>query len=197
MKAVESTARSGARHCSGGFTLLEAAVALGLLSLVFAAALTALSRMTQRTAVGTSQAYFVQLARIAEQRISARVMEGKAVGIEEDRVTIITTNYTVAEIRYWDEDGRPDTVEDNWILYDRNGDWPGGEELICNYVSAIPGEEMFSLVPACPTAVRFCFHVGDGTGQQYNALGGSGPGYQGLEVRFSATPRNLQYWYDG
>ncbi|HIE11205.1 MAG TPA: type II secretion system protein [Kiritimatiellae bacterium] len=178
-----------------GFTIVEATVALGLLCLVITAALTAFNRMSQQAAVGTSQAYFVQLARSAEQKISAYIMEGKAVGIEGDYVTIVTTNYTVAAIKYWDQDGDPETVENNWIMYDPNVDWPGGEVLICNYVTAVPGESMFSILPLCPAAVKFCFHIGDGTGAQFNAMGGTGPGFQGLEVRFSAAPRNLQYWY--
>jgi hypothetical protein len=182
---------------NAGFTLPEVAIASGLLVFVCAGVLAAFLTGLKMSVAGGNQVRFTALGREAAQKISRFVEDGKSVGVTTQGLEIVTVNLMAARIYLDDRDGDPDTVADNFLMYDPDSDplVTGDEREICNYVSPIPGEPMFSLVPATPDAVSVCFHVGDGTNISHASFSGTGEGYQGVEVRVSATPRNLQRWY--
>lgn len=179
-----------------GFSIIEAMLALTILAAIFALSVGAFVHVLRTTIPGSSQAHFIDMSRIAEQQISDYIHCGKAIGVDTNCIYVMTTNFAMYRILFEDQDGNPDTVEDNVLKYDPDPFTYDDEETICNYVSPLQGEDMFSILSLSPAAVAVAFHLGDGSAEEYTTDGGTGRGYQGLEVRFSATPRNLQLWYD-
>ena len=178
-----------------GFTLHETMVSLFLFSMIVAGFYMAFSRSILQTHAGSSQARFVSTARSVQQQVSKYVMAGKAIVVMGDWLYIMTTNNRYASISYQDQDGDPETMTNNVIVYDPDI-WVGGNEIyLCDYVSRIDGENIFSNLPFSPASVKMTFHLGDYTNTASADYYGTGQGYQGIEVRFSAAPRNLQYWY--
>lgn len=179
------------------FTLTEVMVAVALFSLVVIAAFTLFSTSSRMTRAGGSQVRFTNSGRLAAQKIAQLVEAGKAIGVSTSGLDIITLNLTCARIAYDDTDGNPDTVSNNYLVYIPDVTQPTqGRRILCDYISAIGDEPMFSIIPSSPSAAKFVFHVGDSTNTADTSEYGTGLGYQGIEIRFSATPRNLQRWYD-
>ena len=70
----------------------------------------------------------------------------------------------------------------------------GDERTVCTHVTPISNAPMFKVYAAAPQSVMVRFHVGDASPSEPRRYE-SGPGYQGLEVRFAATPRDIhQQW---
>jgi prepilin-type N-terminal cleavage/methylation domain-containing protein len=179
------------------FTLTEMMVAVALFSLVVITSFSLFLTSSRMTRAGGSQVRFTNDGRLAIQKISQLVESGKAVGVSTSSMDIITVNLVCSKIAYEDEDGNPSTVIDNRLVYIPDTSHPNeGRRILCSYVSPIGDEPMFSTIPSSPNAAKFVFHVGDGTNATDASFSGTGQGYQGLEIRFSATPRNLQRWYD-
>jgi prepilin-type N-terminal cleavage/methylation domain-containing protein len=186
------------RRCSrGGFTLTEVMVAAFVSAIIAAGIFSALSILTLQTRAGMSQLGFIQEARRAQQRLVREVQQSKYFEIrDEGRLLLLySVDNTLTQIRYVDEDDNPRTVADNRIEVIR----PDGERrVICRHVSLLQGDvPVFRTQGAGARAVMMAFHVGDSTAahaaeRRYE----TGPGYQGVEVRVAATPRNLQRWYD-
>ncbi len=192
MKAVHQH-----NHIKSAFTITELMVALALFSLVSVTALILFSTSTHMSRAGGYQVKFTNDGRLVSQKISQLVEAGKAIGISTAGLDIITVNLTCARIVFEDADGNPETVADNRLVYIPDTTQPSvGRRLLCSYVSPIGEEPMFSTIPSSPSAAKFVFHIGDGTNTSDTSFSGTGLGYQGLEIRFSATPRNLQRWYD-
>lgn len=183
------------KNREAGFSLVELVIALGLAGLVSAAAFTALISVIRQGRAGASQVQFTSMGRIATQKIARYVEQGRFVGLTSNGVNIISLDFDVNRIYFRDIDGDPDTVEDNQLVYDRDVATAGGVKAICTHVRPIAGEDMFLVVDSTATA-RFNFHVGDGTNTAAASFSGTGFGYQGIEIRTSATPRNEQRWYD-
>lgn len=180
-----------------GFTLTELMVAMTLFSLVVVASFSLFSTSSRMTRAGGSQVRFTNDGRLVSQKIAQLIEAGKAIGVSTSGLDIITVNLTCARIAYEDTDGNPDTVADNRLIYIPDTAKPTeGRRILCSYVSPIGTEPIFSTIPSSPSAAKFVFHVGDGTNTSDAGFSGTGQGYQGLEIRFSATPRNLQRWYD-
>ena len=179
-----------------GYTLIEILVATALFGLVAAGGYLAFSHALRLTRAGEFQVHFTSMGRAAAQKIARYVERGKAVGVSAGGLTIIMINLTSAQIRFQDGDGDISSVKDNCLIYDPDTTVAGNEEILCSHVSSIAGEPMFSIIAASPSAARVHFHVGDGTNIQDADFSGTGAGYQGIEVRVSATPRNLQRWHD-
>ena len=180
---------------ASGFTLHETMISLFLFSMVIAGLYMAFSRSILQTRAGSSEARFIGEARSIEQQVSKYVMAGKAIVVMGDWLYIMTTNSRYSSISFQDLDGDPTTMTNNVIVYDPDI-WVGGDEVyLCDYVSRIDGENIFSNLPFSPAAVKMAFHIGDYTNTASADYYGTGQGYQGIEVRFSASPRNLQYWY--
>lgn len=192
MRTVQS---KGGRR--GGFTLTEVMVASSLSALVAAGAFSAFSVASRSALAGRSQVQFNDAARLVSQKLVEYVEEGRTVGVATpNALDIIMLDLRNAQIRLVDGDGNPGTVTDNKLVYDPDVNVSGNEKTLCNYVSSIGTNDLFSIVAVSPSAARFCFHIGDGTNVTDASFSGTGPGYQGIEVRISATPRNLQHWYD-
>lgn len=187
-------AKTGRRR--SGFTLPEVVIASSVLVLVATAALAAFMTALKMSVAGSNQVRFTAEGRQASQKIAHYIEEGKTIGVTTNGLEIVTVNLKPARIYFVDGDGDSQTVKDNSLMYDPDVSVSGNEVEICDYVSEIPGETMFSIVPATPDAASVRFHVGDGTNVTHTEFSGTGKGYQGVQVRVSATPRNLQRWYE-
>jgi Tfp pilus assembly protein FimT len=184
------------RRPSRGFTLVEVLLAAALSTFIVAAAFAVFFTAARMTRAGSYQVRFTAMARKSIQRISRHIERGKAVGVSSNGLDIIFVNLTSGRFVYRDEDNNPATVADNKLIFYPNITQTNISETICTHVSPIGVEPMFAVIAASPNAARLSFHVGDGTNKVDAAFSGTGQGYQGVEVRFSATPRNLQRWYD-
>lgn len=178
-----------------GFTLTEAMVAAALSSLVIVAVYTALSVSSRMALAGRSQVEFNTTARLVTQKIVRYVEQGRAVGLAGNALDILTVSHQGARISFLDGDGDPGSVVDNMLVYDPDTSVFGDERVLCHYVSPLGTNPIFTIVATSPNSVRLCFHIGDGTNAADSAFAVTGAGYQGVEVRITATPRNLQRWY--
>jgi len=135
-------------------------------------------------------------ARAAEQQIVKYIQLGRAVSADTDRMILLDRELVEGHIQFVDEDGNVDTVEDNRLVYDPDVDRPGDEVVVCDWVSPIPGEPMFQVTGSSPNAALIAFHVGEVPGGDDDADLLTAEGYQGVEVRLAATPRNRQIFYE-
>lgn len=181
---------------TSGMTLVEIMVGTFVSALVIAGVLAVFSYVALTTRAGVSQIQFTQDGRNASYKITRYIEEGRAASAGSNGISIVMLDLTVARIYFSDGDGDPETVEDNKLEYDPDVLASGGEVTVCSYITPIAGEQMFGMVSADSSAVRMSFHVGDGTNVMDTSFSRTGIGYQGLEVRLSATPRNVQRWYD-
>jgi prepilin-type N-terminal cleavage/methylation domain-containing protein len=179
-----------------GFTLPELSVAVGIGAFVTVGMLVLFSDVSRWSRANGYQIQFSSMARTASQKIVRCIENGRSVGIGSNGLDIVTVNMRVAQIRFEDADGCLDTEADNRLMYDPDTSAASGERVLCTHVSSIPGVAMFEIVPSSPNSVSIRFHVGDSTNEADAAFSGTGTGYQGVEVRVSASPRNLQRWYD-
>jgi prepilin-type N-terminal cleavage/methylation domain-containing protein len=181
-----------------GFTLAEIVIATALSTLVAAGAFMAFGFAIRNVLAGGYQVQFNYSARIAGEKIAQYIEDGKTVGISSNGtgLDIITVNMINSRI-YYVRGSNPNTVQSNKLMYVPNvANSNVGVKTLCTYVRPLDdGTPMFSILTMCPNAARVCFHVGDGTNMQDRSFSGTGPGYQGVEVRMSATPRNIQRWY--
>lgn len=185
-----------------GFTLTEILVATALASLVAAGGYAAFSFALRYVMAGSYQVQFTASGRITGQKIVNYIENGKAVSIGagsngSPELDIMGINLSNSAIRFVTNGGLtniqnnmlvyvPDTTKTNYVM-------------LCNYAGPIPGESnMFSILPLSPIAAVVCFTVGVGTNVGNTSLSGTlgtGFGYQGVDIRVSATPRNIQRWY--
>ncbi len=183
------------RRC--GFTIVEAIVACCLFSIVTGISYAFFNQCIKDSRGGASQARFLMKARYAEQKISKVIQEGEVISAYYNYLYIMSSNDgTYACIYYYDKDYNPETVSNNVIRYVPNAyNWSRYED-ICDHVSHIGGDWLFSNTVHSPTSVRVTFHVGDGTNTTAREFDMTGLGYQGVEVRFSVAPRNLHYFFE-
>ena len=179
-----------------GFTVTEALTPLFVCGLVLSGVFACIHRVIAQTKAGSSQARFLAMGHAAQQEIAGYIHEGKAVSVQTNAVLILQTSDEISRIDFYDQDDNPLTVSNNWLRYDPNIRRTGDEKRICNFIRPVDGTQIiFTNTPSSPTSVHVEFHVGDSTDPNDPASRSSGEGYQGVEVRFSAAPRNLQYWY--
>lgn len=179
-----------------GFTLAETVIALSVSSLVVLGVMMFYRGVMVQARGGSSQCRYMALGRQAQQKLTSFVREGKAIGVQTNRVVILQKTDLMAAIEYIDGDNNPSTVADNVIRYDPDVWVRGDEKIVCAFVRPVDGQtNIFSVVPNSPASVRIEFHLGDSTNLLDSSSIASGVGYQGVEIRFSVSPRNLQYWY--
>ena len=173
-----------------GFTLTETIFATCIFAAVSAGIYSVFVQSQLDIRSGTSQASFIAMARLSQQQITELIQEGQAVSIYDNYIDIQTTNNQVARISFVDGDSNPNSADDNVLRYIPNA--IGGSEGrdLCRFVMPI-GDAMFQALPTSPMSVMIRYHVGDGMMEEDRDAHTSGRGYQGVEVRFSATPRNL------
>lgn len=175
---------------------METMLACSVFTLVVAGTLTLFTRVLLQAKAGSSQAHFLDMARVAEQRISACIQQGKAVVVTGNVVTIMKPGYMFSTLSYLDADSNELTVDDNTLVFDPDIWVAGDEETLCKYVRPIDGQAwVFTNQTYSPGTVNVAFHLGDSTDVNAASPYGTGAGYQGVEVRLSAAPRNLQAFY--
>lgn len=179
-----------------GFTIVETLVSLVVFGLVILGVSMFFNGVMAQARCGAAQCRYLGMARTAEQQLSSYVREGKAIGVESNKIMILQKTDVISAIEYLDFDYNPLTVSNNVIRYDPDIWTYGDEKIVCNYVRPVDGQSnIFAAVANSPAAARIEFHVGDSTDPLDASSLSSGEGYQGFEVRISAAPRNLQYWY--
>lgn len=182
--------RAQDRH---GFTLAEVVVAMGVFAIVSMIALSGyITAFSEVKACGW-QVEFTAKARIAQQRITKYVESGRSAAVVSNGVNIYSINLqNYTRIAYVDTDSNPNTLNNNLLVYYPDGTTTNNGVVFCSRVGPIPGVTMFSMIAATPNSVGFAFHVGDTTNAT-DAVNGSfsGLGFQGVNMRFTVTPRNL------
>ncbi|MCF7838341.1 MAG: prepilin-type N-terminal cleavage/methylation domain-containing protein [Candidatus Marinimicrobia bacterium] len=177
-----------------GFTLPELLVALFLFVIISGSIYGVVFGSLLQIQAGTSQIIFNARARQTQQRLTRLVQQSKYFQVVDGRTLhLFDPDNRRTVFRYEDLDNNQETLADNRLVQRApNGD----EEVLATAITPVTiGQPIFTVGATGSREVRFAFHVGDfrqGTGQRY----GTGPGYQGVIVRFSAAPRNLQRWYD-
>ena len=176
-----------------GFTLTEVAVAAALFGIVAMIALPAYVGVFRESKSCGSQVLFTADARIAQQRITKYVALGRSAVVISNGVNIYALDMVkYGRIAYVDLDNNASSEGNNVLAYYPDGNTTLNRVIICTRISRIPNTTMFSIINSTPCSVGFAFHVGDTT-NSVNAMDGSysGFGYQGVDMRFTATPRNL------
>lgn len=182
---------------SAGFTLAELMVSTAVLSIVTVVILAGYLLGFRMSKSCGWQVDFTATGREAAQQLIRYVEAGRAASVTSNGVEIVTLGLGFAKIAYVDEDSNASTVTNNLLVYYPNGQFTSNRVVICQHVTPIAGTPMFRVNAGAPSSISFAFHVGDAT----NAAGGkiqssTGEGFQGSEVRVSATPRNMQRWYE-
>ena len=169
--------------------------ALMIVTLMMGGILAVISLSVRQTLAGSSQLRFLGQARKAEQRITRYVQGNDYFEISDtNTVHLFAPGHRMSLLQFVDGDGDLTTVEDNRLVYTP----VDGEAItVCQAVTPLSdGTPIFRALSQSPLAIEVSFHVGDRMGpNQTENVFGTGPGYQGVEVRFAVTPRNKQKWY--
>jgi len=198
MKATRHRNQAG----NGGFTLPEVLITTAIVGIVTAGVYRVFIGTLLETKAGTSQAVYIDWGRRAASRIMRYVEQGQSVTVPNPHKMLITSIdisvyppvTTVATLEFTDADSDPSTLADNALTYDPDTSVSGDERTVCTHVTPIAGTPMFKVYAAAPQSVLVRFHVGDASPSEPRYYE-SGPGYQGLEIRFAATPRDIhQQW---
>ncbi|MEI6149314.1 MAG: hypothetical protein WCS01_09490 [bacterium] len=182
-----------------GFTLVELTVATAVSLLVSLALFTVFSMVNKMTYAGNRQVNYNDIARKAQGKIIRIIEDSRACGVQSPTTLILTCpnadRLIQGSLTYVDADNNRATVSNNCIIYDPDTSVSGNEENICNYVSPMDGSStVFKMLNISPATVGVTLHVGDATNTP--GAGILNTGYQGFVLQFSATPRNLQWWYN-
>ena len=178
--------------------MVEILVGTSLSLLVSLAIFTTLVMVNKITYSGNRQVNFNDMARTAQGKIIKIIEESRACSVQSPTVLILAypsaDRLIQASLTYVDADNNPATVSNNCIIYDPDTTVSGNEQTICSYVSPIDGSSgIFKMLNISPATVGVSMHVGDATNTP--GAGILNTGYQGFVLQFSATPRNLQWWY--
>lgn len=144
---------------------------------------------------GSIQLSVIGKARNAKQLIVRNIQQGRAVGADSNHFSIVRADFSEAAIRFVDGDNNPDTIQDNRLEYDPDITLGGDQVVLCDHVSPVPGEPMFQVLSTSPRSASMTFHVGERAPPGGEDLL-SGDGYQGIEIRLSAHPRNNKGTYN-
>ena len=183
-----------------GFTLVEALIAGSLMLLLVLMVTSTMLESLKSTKAGTSQVQYLSNARIAQEKIMKIVNDGwllKAINsgsqllVQYDPVG----DKTIVQglIWYHDQDNNVNTTANNLLWYDPNRVVAGDERILLRNVRPLGTNAIFTVVNSGRGAgtARFRFHVGDSSAE-YGKFSASGMGYQGVDVKFSATPRDIK-----
>ena len=180
-----------------GFTLAEVMIASGLFSIVATIAVGAFCGAFQDTKGCCSQIDFTANGRTTQQRITKYIENGRSAAVLSNGVNVYAislTNY--CRIAYLDADNNPNTFGNNELVYYPDGTSTNNMLVLCRHVCPITTNDIFRIITTTPSSVGIAFHVGDTTNVSEAAYGSfSGKGYQGINIRFTATPRNMMREY--
>jgi hypothetical protein len=182
-----------------GFTLVELVVAVSVSLLVSMALFTVFAMVNKMSYAGNRQVNYNDISRKAQGKMIAIIEESRACGVQSPTTLILTRpssdGLIQGSLTYIDKDNNRATVSNNCIIYDPDTSVAGNEETICYYVSPMDGSStVFKMLNISPATVGVTLHVGDATNTP--GAGILNTGYQGFVLQFSATPRNLQWWYN-
>jgi prepilin-type N-terminal cleavage/methylation domain-containing protein len=191
---------------SSGFTLTEVMVAMAVMTLLCASVFAAFTASLRWTRAGNSQTQFMANARVAGDNILGLIEKGKRISVPTNgnSVKILFPDLSWGTIYFSNSCPNVSLVESNSLQYDPGTGNTGDIYVLCTYVRPVDPDgtntvPIFTptnnLDPLNPKSVVIRFHVGDGTNVTDASFSGTGQGYQGTEVRMSATPRNDQKWY--
>ncbi len=192
-----------------GFTLIETMVAVSLTVLVTLGTFTAFVMVNKMTYAGNRQVNYTDMARTAQNKIIKYIEGSRACGLLSPTSLILTRPTAAGLVRasmsFVDTDNNLATVSNNFIIYTPDLTATNVTEILCRYVSfpivgtnssgaTAYGTNIFQMLNVSPATVGVNFHLGDATNTPNTGF--LRTGYQGIEVGFSATPRNLQSWYN-
>lgn len=178
------------------YTLTEVLVAASLGTILIAGFMSFISMASVKLKTGQAQIMFNQKGRYGAEWITRRVESGRMVLSEADGLTAYIANVdnTLSVLTYEDADGNANTIRDNAIWYQPNSLSTTDKRILLPYVSKLGTTPLFATLNG---SLWVRCHIGD-TAPVSQSDGLSGPGYQGLQIRFVATPRNLgQIWTGG
>jgi len=183
--------KTGLQHVASrkkGFTLVEVMVSLALTTLVVIGGFTLFIYSARHFQDGTEHNTFINEARVAEQRISNRIQNARAIAVTSGNTSsldIVQTDLTVSRL-YYNAGGSPET---STLTYDPDIDVNGDEEILCRYVSEIPDEALFKILPDTTSTTQISFYVGLRPPTN-GETAGVRKSYTGALVYMTATPRN-------
>lgn len=183
-----------------GFTLVEALIAGSLMLLLVLMVTTTMLESLKTTKAGTSQVQYLSNARIAQEKIMKIVNDGWLLKAINNGSQLLVQYDPVGDktivqglIWYQDQDNNVNTTANNLLWYDPNRVVAGDERILLQNVRPLGTNAIFTVVNSGRGAgtARFRFHVGDSS-TEYGKFSASGMGYQGVDVKFSATPRDIK-----
>lgn len=174
------------------FTLVELMFALSLGAVLMAFAYPAIIHAMFQVKASGWQTHFIGEARLAQQKINQTVQNHKYMNIIDDETVEIYSAEGNKSTLFYDPSG---DLKNRTISLTADGD----TRILCRHVSPIEESEPIFQMTTSENPSRqhlhVAFHVGDPpTGNPEDDT--TGPGYQGLEMRFTTSPRNLQQWHD-
>ncbi len=172
-----------------GFTLTELMVAIAIFGLLTGGLVRLWMLMGLQSKAGVYQVEYAMMARRVQHRLMDLVQQAKYVEAPSGtRLDLYDTYNRQTVVQYiGDADLGRCRIEVNAS--------DGSSYELCHSVTALEGEPLFETINTVPRATMIRFRIGDdinGSERKY----ATGPGYQGVDVRFSVQPRNVQRWYD-
>jgi len=179
------------------FTLTEILIATSIGVIVAGMVLGFVVMGATRLKSGQNQVKYNHWARYSGQRLTSLVQNARLAVSAADGMSalVVQPNDVISRLYYADGDGVPGTLDDDAIWYDPDTEVTRDEHMLVRHATPLHGEPVFSQIGA---ALVVRFHVGDVIGSSARSDLLTGPGYQGLQVRVVATPRNIgQIWTGG
>lgn len=181
-------------------TLTEIIIYMGLAgvlsAMVFSFTMMARSGVTQQQ----HQMKYTSIGKFGGERLVTLVRKGRTVSVVNgDEIRIMHPEKKIKQLQFIDEDGDPNTIDDNVIVCDP--DYPSTksyEVVSCvNPINVTTADEKPIFKKIGNNGVRMCFHVGDPPNVE-KAKYKSGSGYQGIQIRVTAKPRDVGHtWSRG
>ena len=170
------------------FSLLELMIASTLCLLLVAMVISFVIMASDRMKSNQNQLAFNHRGRFGGEKITNIIKNARVVSAGDSGFSALIGNLdsTLSQVYFDNPDGNMVTVEDNNLVYDRDTEVTGDESVLIERVTPISGEPIFEMVG---TALAVRFHTGDSfPASECDHL--TGKGYQGLQMRILARPRN-------
>ena len=177
---------------SHNWTLVELMFAATLAAMLIALAYPIIINAMHQTKAATWQSVFIGEARTAQQKIKRTVQSKNFMNLLDEHTVKMYSTEGDSSTLYYDPEG--DHKKDAIVV-----DTPDGKEVLCRYVSPISETEpIFRMESGNDNSrkrLRVALHVGDSPEEDEQKYQ-TGPGYQGVELRFTVFPRNTQEWHE-
>ncbi len=178
-----------------GFTLMEVLIATATFAIIATVTVRAYCNAFRDARTCCSQINYTATGRALQQQISRYVQNGRAAVVVSNTVTIFAaalTNYSC--ITFADPDNNLNTP--GILTFYPDGTTTNGGVVLSRSAYPIPSNTMFRIIPTTPCSVGFAFHIGGTTNTADAAKASiSGQSCAGIDMRFTATPRNLMREY--